>query len=149
MSLQEPIIIGLDEQVLQKDYNQYALEIGCGHHPTASYNFSLDVDRDNHPSVVADVNHIPFRDGVFQRVCLFEVLEHMSCPMLVLSEINRVMQSEGFLELSVPNIYHFEDTFLWILNKSARANKNAFSLISVSISWKSRTFIIEFFPKFG
>lgn len=37
MSLQEPIIIGLDEQVLEKDYNQYALEI------VAHARFSLNV----------------------------------------------------------------------------------------------------------
>ena len=118
MSLQEPIIIGSDEIVLEEDYSQCALEIGCGQHPTTGYNLSLDIDRDNQPTVVADANHIPFRDGIFQRVCLFEVLEHTSCPMLVLNEVNRVMQFKGFLELSVPNIYHFGDTFLWILSKS-------------------------------
>ena len=117
MSLQEPIIIGSDEIVLEEDYSQCALEIGCGQHPTTGYNLSLDIDRDNHPTVVADANHIPFRDGIFQRVCLFEVLEHMSCPIMVLSEVNRVMQFKGFLELSVPNICHFGDTFLLILGK--------------------------------
>lgn len=52
---------------------------------------------------------IPLRDGTFDLVLLFEVLEHVMKPALVLNEINRLLKPGGILFVTVPNrFYPFE-----------------------------------------
>jgi len=52
---------------------------------------------------------IPLRDDSFDLVLLFEVLEHVMKPEVVLKEISRVLKTNGILFLTVPNrFYPFE-----------------------------------------
>ena len=49
---------------------------------------------------------IPLRDDSFDLVTLFEVLEHVMKPEVVLKEINRVLKPNGILFLTVPNRFY-------------------------------------------
>lgn len=49
---------------------------------------------------------IPLVDDSFDLVILFEVLEHVVKPGLVLKEISRVLKSNGILFLTVPNRFY-------------------------------------------
>jgi len=52
---------------------------------------------------------MPLRDDSFDLVLLFEVLEHVMKPEVVLEEISRVLKPSGILFLTVPNrFYPFE-----------------------------------------
>jgi ubiquinone/menaquinone biosynthesis C-methylase UbiE len=54
---------------------------------------------------VGDVMDLPFKDGCFEMVLCFEVLEHLSRPELALKELARVCG--GSCILSVPNTIYF------------------------------------------
>jgi SAM-dependent methyltransferase len=45
---------------------------------------------------------LPFSDGIFDLVCLFDVLEHTDDEERLLAEVKRVMHPGGLLALSVP-----------------------------------------------
>lgn len=61
---------------------------------------------------------IPLRDGCFDIVLLFEVLEHVIKPEAVLEEIRRVLKLNGILVLTVPNkLYPFETHGIHVFQK--------------------------------
>ena len=53
---------------------------------------------------------IPLRDDSFDLVVLFEVLEHVMKPEVVLKEISRVLKTNGILFLTVPNRFYPVET---------------------------------------
>src|SRR5688572_18311517 len=50
----------------------------------------------------ADALHLPFADGSFDVVTMFDVLEHLSDDSRALNEVHRVLRPGGALVLSVP-----------------------------------------------
>jgi len=52
--------------------------------------------------VLCDAHYLPFRSGFFEKIFLFEVLEHVNSPVKVLQEAQRVL-GHGILELTTPN----------------------------------------------
>lgn len=75
--------------------------------------------RDNADDLIQAIGErIPLRDGTFDLVLLFEVLEHVMKPDIVLDEINRVLKPNGTLFLTVPNrLYLFETHGIQICQK--------------------------------
>jgi SAM-dependent methyltransferase len=62
---------------------------------------------------------LPFDDGSFDVVVLEQVLEHLIDPVLAVREARRVLRSDGFFCIGVPDAarygeYHFFD-FYWLL----------------------------------
>jgi len=53
---------------------------------------------------------LPLRDGSFDLVLLFEVLEHVIKPEVTLKEICRVLKPNGTLFLTVPNRFYIFET---------------------------------------
>jgi len=54
-------------------------------------------DEDKINFIVADAHKLPFKANFFDIVCAVEVLEHLTNPERVLSEINRVLKKGGYL----------------------------------------------------
>jgi SAM-dependent methyltransferase len=52
--------------------------------------------------VLADVTHLPFRDGSFDSVCAFDVFEHVPKKRLMMTELKNVLKNGGKIFLSVP-----------------------------------------------
>lgn len=52
---------------------------------------------------LADAEKLPFKDNVFDVVCLMEVLSHVMDPKKLLSEIKRVLKPTGYLLGSTPH----------------------------------------------
>lgn len=55
--------------------------------------------------VAADAQHLPFKDGAFDRVVCTEVLEHIPDDRAGIAELRRVLKSGGLLAVSVPAYY--------------------------------------------
>jgi SAM-dependent methyltransferase len=51
---------------------------------------------------ICDLQHLPFSSGVFNAILCIQVLEHIQNPLDVLRELERVLQPDGLLFLSVP-----------------------------------------------
>ena len=57
--------------------------------------------------VIADVHHLPFRNGVFAKVRSSNVLEHSPNPLLFLKEQYRVLLDGGEIELTTDNAQNY------------------------------------------
>ena len=92
------------------------LEIGGGRSGLASRLFpgarvtNLDLDPaygtdriDGSPFVAADATRLPFPDGAFDVVTLFDVLEHIEADRAAAQEALRVLKPGGWVMVSSPN----------------------------------------------
>ena len=100
------------------------LDVGCGKMPYRKYildnssvqkYIGLDIEtaidyNGEKPDFLWDGKVMPFNDNSFDTVLLTEVLEHCSYPEIVLSEIFRVLKSDGILFFTIP--------FLWPLHET-------------------------------
>jgi ubiquinone/menaquinone biosynthesis C-methylase UbiE len=71
------------------DYDIGALREGRKHHPTLC-------------AVVADINHLPFKEGSAQLVWSSSTIEHLPDQQPVVSEMARVTKSGGVVFVGVP-----------------------------------------------
>ena len=64
------------------------------------YNFGViyaNLSRVKKPNVQSECSCLPFREAAFDAVICSELLEHVPCPPVVLSEIFRVLRKKGTL----------------------------------------------------
>jgi predicted SAM-dependent methyltransferase len=86
------------------------LNIGCGGRPgdkRADYG-DVRIDIEEFPNVthVLDAHRLPLHwSNKFDGVVCETALEHFDSPIQALSEMARVMRSDGSMEIIVPNVY--------------------------------------------
>jgi len=69
----------------------------------------------------ADAQKMPFRSGSFNIAVCTEVIEHVPNDVCLLQEIYRILDKEGFLILTTPNLYTFETIFQkFVLKKEVK-----------------------------
>ena len=89
------------------------LDVGSGtdEFDIARGNICIDLCRrpKNKPQnfICADAHRLPFKEKIFDKVCMYEVIEHLENPLLCLKEIYRVLRKNGILEVSTPNVFHW------------------------------------------
>lgn len=85
------------------------LNLGCGESKKAGY-VNLDWQPAVRPDVVHDLNQLPypFRDGAFDVIEAFHVIEHLDRPFAVMKELHRLLKPGGVLRIKVP---HFSRGF--------------------------------------
>lgn len=64
--------------------------------------------------VVADAQHLPFRNGTFDKVICTETLEHVPDDRLAIRELHRVLRAGGDIAISVPN--YWPEVLFWTLS---------------------------------
>ncbi len=90
------------------------LDVGCGNSPfkhlltdEAKY-YGIDVkeaiafDYKNAEITVFDGNYIPFEDEYFDYIICTEVMEHVINPQILISEIKRVLKTNGQAVITIP-----------------------------------------------
>jgi len=110
-------------QFVVKHFDQFSgklIDIGCGKMPYRDLvikNAQLDsydgVDLEGHfvyddkikPDFYWDGKELPMNENSYQTAFLFEVLEHCPDPKIVIKEAHRVLDSNGKLFFTVPNIW--------------------------------------------
>ncbi len=103
--LAEPVEVALDHASnpigghfadALREGKDFILHIGAGGSPERFPNcveFEHKIFR--HTDVVGDAHHLPFRDGVFDRVLALNVFEHLRDPKRAAGEIFRVLKPSG------------------------------------------------------
>jgi SAM-dependent methyltransferase len=66
---------------------------------------NVDVVPDTHPDVVVDLNVMPWPlpNGHFDRVLLYDVIEHLDNIVAVMEEIHRICRHNAVIEITVPH----------------------------------------------
>jgi len=103
-------------ELIKRYFTGKVLDAGCGtgrHLPLMPEgSVGLDVDatilrkhkKEKYNFIVADLNaHLPFRQEIFDVILCSHVLEHLLDPNLALSDLNRVLKTNGCLIVAVPN----------------------------------------------
>ena len=110
-SLSTLIIKSIDESSIQN--NEKWLDVGCGtrpyeiHFPKGTY-FGVDVDHSGRdiklksPDFFYDGTILPFQNSIYDGVICTQVLEHVTDPKQIISEISRVLKPGGVLIVSIP-----------------------------------------------
>lgn len=103
-----PFILNPDEQRIDAPLGRWNLYIGgAGARPDGYINLDLfplpGVD------LAADAEHLPFADGVFQRIECDAVLEHVEHPEAILAEMARTLRPDGYLHVVVPFAHPFHE----------------------------------------
>lgn len=65
------------------------------------YNPGVDV------LIRADLSRLPFRDGVFDVIMSWMVIEHLDNPQACFTELARVCKDGAFVVLTTPNLLHY------------------------------------------
>jgi len=93
------------------------LNVGCGGNKYAFYDLKCEVNCDiQKPKIkisnftLCDVCHLPFKDGGFQCVYAFNVLEHVNDYAKAMKELNRVSSNEVLIRLD--KIYNLANWFI-------------------------------------
>ena len=82
------------------------LDVGCGWHE-GSHKRRGDVGLDLYRGmcdVLRDAQCLPFRDGIFDRVLLYYVLEHLDSPWRCLKEVKRVAKKGAYVRSLIPEV---------------------------------------------
>lgn len=90
------------------------LEIGGGSgnlKAFASHVISTDILPAVWLDAVADAQALPFADGSFENIVMFDVLHHIPCPRLFLAEAERLLKPGGLLIALEPVITPFSGLF--------------------------------------
>jgi len=83
------------------------LNLGSGSKRLSKKIINVDLFSYRGVDVVADVNHLPFKDNSVIGVINIALLEHLSSPTKALTEINRVLARGGYAYSIVPFIQGF------------------------------------------
>jgi ubiquinone/menaquinone biosynthesis C-methylase UbiE len=77
------------------------LDVGCGKHKRGD--IGIDYSRNSDADVIADAEHLPFKDEAFTETMSTVVLEHSPNPLSFLMEQNRILKQNGRIELVTDN----------------------------------------------
>lgn len=119
------------------------LDVGCGSHPKGDVNVDAmkdvpleyieGISRNIRNFVLADTERLPFRENTFNVVYASHLLEHVSRPFAMLSELKRVSQNIVYLHIPSPTHpnrteYHI---YRWDSNTFENLLKKIFNEVNI------------------
>ena len=141
-------------EILNLAPNEMFLDIGCSSGwldrkliDTGMKNvYAIDVNKKSIKEAAKNVNgahfvlgsatNVPFKDEIFDKVSLFDVIEHIYVggDMTALSEANRVLKKKGTLVVTVPNkgflnVCQYADLEYWLYNHRHYSEEELISLL--------------------
>jgi SAM-dependent methyltransferase len=87
-----------------------SLDVGCGESKRGT--IGIDYMAKSNVDVIADAHFLPFKNGVFDKVVSFTVLEHSPNPLNFLKEQYHVLKKNGELMVETDNAQYFGWTVL-------------------------------------
>jgi len=81
----------------------HSLDVGCGFLSGHKRRGMIGIDlRRGLCDVVADAEHLPFRQAVFNEIYLISILEHLDNPLRCLRETLRVAKNDAHFQIIIP-----------------------------------------------
>jgi ubiquinone/menaquinone biosynthesis C-methylase UbiE len=78
------------------------LDVGCGDRPTGDVNLDIFFYGKWKNFTIGEAHHLPFKNGVFDKVYSKDCLEHLENPLEFFKEAHRVLKNDGILECIYP-----------------------------------------------
>lgn len=143
------VSVSLPKHYIHKDLVEFSnqigpvsllLDVGCGKFPPYQSLFDHDhyfgIDFFEDSDIRADAQALPFLSGIANAVLLTEVLEHIPFPQNTLYEVYRVLQSGGYLVITVPliwGVHDYVDYQRWTESGlSLLLNKTGFEILEIN-----------------
>lgn len=79
------------------------LDIGCGQGKTPN-SIGVDIKRIKGADVVADIQRLPFKDQIADKILCYQLLEHIDDLIKAMEEIHRVLKYKGRVIIEVPHV---------------------------------------------
>ncbi|MBT3515619.1 MAG: methyltransferase domain-containing protein [Nitrospina sp.] len=139
---------------LKKYPDHYVLILGSGNSPKVSKKvINLDVMKFEPVDLIASGSALPFKPYTFNAVFCHDVLEHVTQPFEVASEMIRVTKKNGYMECSTPFLFPFHDVPDHYFNSSTSGIQQLFlgtKLIDVGVKmgpWHAMNNIVGIYKK--
>lgn len=81
------------------------LDVGCGKRKHGD--IGIDYDRNSDADIIADAEHLPFKDEAFSAVYSYNCLEHSPNPLNFLKEQYRILKSNGKITCVTDNAQYY------------------------------------------
>jgi len=78
------------------------LDVGCGDVPKGDVNLDVFFYVKCENFIIAEAHHLPFKDGVFEKVYSKHCLEHLENPLKFFKVAKRILKNGGTLECIYP-----------------------------------------------
>jgi SAM-dependent methyltransferase len=141
-------------------FQKKILDIGAGEIPFKQFYINLDIttcDIQNNKTNTIDFiikpgEPLPFSDGQFEIIFIFDVLEHIQDDLKFLQECNRILVPGGKIVANVPFMYRYHEIPFDFRRYTPAGlkeifNKTNFELVSLkkigSIMFVTKTFLTE------
>jgi len=81
------------------------LDLGCSTNKVGNEAIGVDIDPDNHPDLVCDLNKFPYplEDSSVDQVYAKHILEHLGNLYGIFREVHRVLKNGGDFFIEVPH----------------------------------------------
>ena len=139
---------------IEKHPDHYVLILGSGNSPKISRKvINLDVMNFKDVDLIGCGLSLPFRSCGFNAVFCHDVLEHVTQPFKVASEIIRVTKISGYIECSTPFLFPYHDVPDHYFNSSTSGIQQLFQgtqLLDVGVKmgpWHAMNNIIGIYKK--
>lgn len=103
------------------DMSKFTLNIGCGGKPNhRAYTFGdirIDIIPFRNITARMDAHHLALKDNLFDETYCFEVLEHLTSPIIALKEMRRTLKQNGKILLTIPNLWNWRRILRGILKR--------------------------------
>ncbi|HPH52024.1 MAG: class I SAM-dependent methyltransferase [Candidatus Portnoybacteria bacterium] len=93
-----------------KDKNKIIVNLGSGVRMVKDNIINIDFSPYNNVDMVADIANLPFPNNSIDVVVIESVLEHVPKHQAIISEIKRILKSEGFVYVTVPFVAAFHSS---------------------------------------
>lgn len=143
-----------DREYSRRTAGKILLDLGCG--PPDARGAAHDVDHgryigldflvENHPSVVASVDHMCLRDNSVDSINCISLLEHVYNPLLIIGEIFRVLRPGGCVRIQVPFLlgYHgFPDDYFRYTHSALKRmfEGQGFRIVLLETDWSKGPYL--------
>ena len=90
------------------------IDLGCGAFKKENY-IGFDAMSHYGVDVICDIQKLPIRDNIVERINMDQVLEHLGYPLACLRECSRISKRFCELTISIPNIMTLRRFLRWMM----------------------------------